>query len=89
MSCSGSAEIDLYGGLKMLHLSPRGGVPAPRRKGNGDEGQEARQLPVEEKLKILKEARQPNTTVAEVLRRHQLDAATFYRWEREAKGRGP
>jgi transposase len=38
-----------------------------------------------EKLKILEEARQPNTTVAEVLRRHQLDATTFYRWEREAK----
>ena len=23
--------------------------------------------------------------MAEVLRRHQLDAATFYRWERDAK----
>lgn len=48
-------------------------------------GKKRRQLPAEEKLKILEEARQPNTTVAEVLRRHQLDAATFYRWEREAK----
>ena len=38
-----------------------------------------------EKVKIIEEARQPNTTVAEVLRRHQLDATTFYRWEREAK----
>jgi len=38
-----------------------------------------------EKLTILEEARQPNTTVAEVLRRHQLDATTFYRWERDAK----
>lgn len=44
-----------------------------------------RQLSAEEKLKILEEARQPQTTVAEVLRRHQLDATTFYRWEREAK----
>jgi transposase len=44
-----------------------------------------RRLTAEEKLKILEEARQPNTTVAEVLRRHQLDATTFYRWEREAK----
>ena len=34
---------------------------------------------------ILEEARAPNTTVAEVLRRHQLDAATNYRREREAK----
>jgi transposase len=44
-----------------------------------------RRLSAEKKLKILEEARQPNTTVAEVLRRHQLDATTFYRWEREAK----
>ena len=44
-----------------------------------------RQLSAEDKLKILEEARQPKTTVAEVLRRHQLDATTFYRWEREAK----
>ena len=44
-----------------------------------------RQRSAEEKLKILEEARQPKTTVAEVLRRHQLDATTFYRWEREAK----
>jgi len=45
----------------------------------------ARRFTVEEKLKILEEARQPTTTVAEVLRRHGLDAATFYRWERVAK----
>jgi transposase-like protein len=45
----------------------------------------ARRFTVEEKLKILEEARQPATTVAEVLRRHGLDAATFYRWERVAK----
>jgi len=44
-----------------------------------------RQYTVEEKLRILEEARQPNTAVAEVLRRHQVDAATFYRWERQAK----
>ena len=44
-----------------------------------------RQMSAEEKLKILEEARQPQTTVAEVLRRHQLDATTFYRWERDAK----
>lgn len=40
---------------------------------------------VGEKLRILEEARQPNTVVSEVLRRHQVDAATFYRWERQAK----
>jgi len=48
-------------------------------------GKKRRQLTAEQKLKILEEARQPNTAVAEVLRRHQLDATTFYRWEREAK----
>lgn len=44
-----------------------------------------RQFSVEKKLKILEEARQPGTTVAEVLRRHQVDATTFYRWEQQAK----
>jgi transposase-like protein len=44
-----------------------------------------RQFTTDQKLKILEEARQPNTTVAEVLRRHQVDAPTFYRWEKEAK----
>jgi transposase len=39
----------------------------------------------DDKLKILEEARQPNTTVAEVLRRHQVDPTTFYRWEQHAK----
>jgi transposase-like protein len=44
----------------------------------------ARRFTAEEKLRILEESRQPKTTVAEVLRRHGLDAATFYRWERLA-----
>lgn len=39
----------------------------------------------DEKLAIIEEARAPNTTVAEVLRRHQLDATTFYQWEKRAK----
>ena len=38
-----------------------------------------------EKLRILEEAREPGTTVAEVLRRHQVDGTTYYRWERQAK----
>lgn len=45
----------------------------------------ARRFTVEEKMRILEEARQPNTTVAEVLRRYQVDATTFYRWEKRAK----
>jgi transposase-like protein len=47
-------------------------------------GKKRRQLPTEEKLKLLEEVLHSNTTVSEVLRRHQLDAATFCRWEREA-----
>lgn len=43
-----------------------------------------RQYTVEEKLRILEEAREPGTTVAEVLRRHQVDGTTYYRWERQA-----
>lgn len=44
-----------------------------------------RQFSGEEKLAILEEARQPGVIVAEVLRRHQLDGTTFYRWEAEAR----
>ena len=44
-----------------------------------------RQFTADEKLRIIEEARAPGTTVAEVLRRYQLEATTFYRWEREAK----
>lgn len=44
-----------------------------------------RQFSADEKLMVLEEARQPGTTVSEVLRRYQLDANTFYRWEKEAK----
>ncbi len=44
-----------------------------------------RKYTVDEKIRILEEAREPNTTVAEVLRRHQVDQTTYYRWERQAK----
>ena len=44
-----------------------------------------RKFTVAEKMRILEEARAPGTTVAEVLRRHRVDQATFYRWERQAK----
>lgn len=48
-------------------------------------GKTARPFSADEKLKILEEARQPGTTVAEVRRRYQLEGTTFYRWECEAK----
>lgn len=44
-----------------------------------------RQFTADEKLQIIEEARAPGATVAEVLRRYQLEGTTFYRWEREAK----
>ena len=40
---------------------------------------------MEQKVRILEEARAPNTTVSEVLRPHQLDETTFYRRERQAR----
>lgn len=48
-------------------------------------GPKGRRFSVDEKLRIIEEARSPNTTVAEVLRRHQVDGATFYNWEKQAK----
>jgi len=51
---------------------------------NGKREQRQR-FTADEKVMTLEEARQPGTTVAEVLRRHQLDGTTFYRWEKEAK----
>ncbi len=44
-----------------------------------------RKFTVDQKVRIIEEARAPHTTVSEVLRRHQLDETTFYRWERQAK----
>jgi transposase-like protein len=42
-------------------------------------------LSAEEKLRIVEEGRQTGATVSEVCRRHQLDHAQFYRWERLAR----
>lgn len=53
--------------------------------GKGLGGPKGRRFSVDEKLRILEEARAPNTTVAEVLRRYQVDGATFYNWEKQAK----
>lgn len=50
-----------------------------------EKGAKGRRFTGEEKLAIIDEARQPNTTVAEVLRRHQVDGAAFYQWEKRAK----
>ena len=40
-------------------------------------GKARRRMSAEEKLRILEEARAPNTTVAEVLRRHQLEGQVW------------
>jgi transposase-like protein len=52
---------------------------------NGKNGAKGRRFSADEKLAIIEEARAPNTTVAEVLRRHQIEGATFYHWEKQAK----
>lgn len=55
------------------------------KAGRGGKRGKGRQFTTDEKLRILEEARAPGTTVAETLRRYQLEGTTFYRWEREAK----
>lgn len=42
-------------------------------------------LSAEEKLKVVEEGRQSGATISEVCRRHQVDHAQFYRWERLAR----
>lgn len=42
-------------------------------------------LSAEEKLKVVEEGRQSGATIGEVCRRHQVDHAQFYRWERLAR----
>src|SRR3972149_1843078 len=44
-----------------------------------------RQIGARLKLRILEEARQPNTTIAEVCRGHQISAAQFYAWQKAAR----
>ncbi len=42
-------------------------------------------LSAEEKLRLVEEGRQAGATISEVCRRHQLDHAQFYRWEKQAR----
>lgn len=44
-----------------------------------------RTISAQQKLQILEEARQPNTTGAEVCRRHQISPAQFYGWQQAAQ----
>ena len=44
-----------------------------------------RKFTAEEKFKILKEARQPGASVAEVCWRYQIVSSLFYKWESEAR----
>lgn len=46
---------------------------------------QGRCLSAEEKLKVVMEGRQSGATISEVCRRHQVDHAQFYRWERLAR----
>lgn len=47
--------------------------------------QPRRRWTAEEKLQILKEARQTATTVSEVCRRHGIAVGQFYAWEKMAR----
>jgi len=46
---------------------------------------QGRHLSAEEKLRVVVEGRQSGATISEVCRRHQVDHAQFYRWERLAR----
>jgi transposase-like protein len=46
---------------------------------------QGRRLSAEEKLRVVVEGRQSGATISEVCRRHQVDHAQFYRWERLAR----
>jgi len=46
---------------------------------------QGKRLSAEEKLKVVEEGRQSVATISEVCRRHQVDRAQFYRWERLAR----
>jgi len=46
---------------------------------------QGRRLSAEEKLRVVQEGRQSGATISEVCRRHQVDHAQFYRWERLAR----
>jgi len=49
------------------------------------ERNQGRRMSAEEKLRVVVEGRQSGATVSEVCRRHQVDHAQFYRWERLAR----
>ena len=44
-----------------------------------------RKFSTEEKFSIVEEARQPDTSIAEVCRRHGIAASVFYRWEAQMR----
>ena len=46
---------------------------------------QGRRLSAEEKLRVVVEGRQSGATISKVCRRHQVDHARFYRWERLAR----
>ncbi|MFC1893804.1 transposase [Chloroflexota bacterium] len=46
---------------------------------------QGRRLSDEGKLRVVVEGRQSGATISEVCRRHQVDHAQFYRWERLAR----
>jgi len=49
------------------------------------ESSKRRRLTVEEKLRILEEAQQPGSQIAELCRRHGIATSQFYTWREQAR----
>ncbi|MFI5340710.1 MAG: transposase [Candidatus Methylomirabilales bacterium] len=56
----------------------------PRWREAISETTKRRRLTVEEKLRILEEARQPGLQIAELCRRHGIGTSQFYGWREQA-----
>ena len=54
-------------------------------RGNDMERKQGKHLSAEAKLRVVEEGRQAGATISEVCRRHQVDHAQCYRWERLAR----
>lgn len=83
--CSGSADSGLSTRSDSYTFPSTGELPGSNGEGRDHVSESEAPVHPEEKPQILEEARQPNTTVAQVLRRRQVDATTFYRWKQQAK----
>lgn len=59
--------------------------PEQDNQGSTNNNRVRRKRSAEEKLKIVEEGRQVGLSVSEVCRRHQIAAAQYYLWEKQAR----